>query len=145
MTLAVFTHSISERQGRGEHRNTHLNWQLLNCCNSMCACIWLKSPPDTLSVLMGTPRAQHLPGSRAGMPGAQGASCRVPRAAQTPAKSLEKADLEAAFSQGITKVFRRWECLTSLRFPTALKLPMLDICISITAAELTVLGSTGAL
>lgn len=72
--------------------------------------------------------------------------CQVPSAAQTVAKSLQKAELEPAFiSVGITEVSWQWECLTSLSAPSGLKLPVLDMCIYVTLAELTVLGSMGAL
>lgn len=58
----------------------------------------------------------------------------------------EKVELEPAFiSVGITGVSWQWECLASLSAPTGLKLLVLDMGIYVTVAELTVLGSTGAL
>jgi len=69
----------------------------------------------------------------------------VPGAAHTPAKSLEEAELEPTLSPGLAEVCRQWECLTSLRVPAGLRLPVLDICIYITGVERAVLGSTGAL
>lgn len=62
------------------------------------------------------------------------------------AKSLEKAELDPAFiSVGITEVSWQWECLTLLSAPTGLKFLMLDMCIYVTLAELTMFGSMGAL
>lgn len=132
-----------DREG-GEQRNAPLNRHLLLCRKPMQH-IWLKSPPASPLApgACGDPPKAASP--RVLCRDTQGASCRVPCAAQTPAKSLEKAELEPAFSPGITKASRQWECLASLRVPTGLKLPVLDICIYITVAELTVLGSTGAL
>ena len=132
-----------DREG-GDHRNTHLNWHLL-LCRKPVQRIWLKSPPASPLApgTCGDPPNAASP--RVLCRDTQGASCRVPCAAQAPAKSLEKAELEPALSPGITKASRPRECLASLRVPTGLKLLVSDICIYITVAELTVLGSTGAL
>lgn len=72
--------------------------------------------------------------------------CQLPSAAQTLAKSLEKAEMEPVLiSVGITEVSWQWERLALLSAPTGLKLLVLDMCIYVTVAELTVLGSMGAL